>query len=71
MNTLDTAVKSFACGFAAMTISAVLSWSLVQSTNSAPFGIQPDATDRVASSAPQAHYLATRATRAPAASHRA
>ncbi|MBV9910928.1 MAG: hypothetical protein JOZ93_00040 [Sinobacteraceae bacterium] len=70
MTTLDTAVKSFACGFAALAISTVLSWTFVESTSSAPFAIKPAVTDRM-TSAPRAHYLATRVHGAPAASSRA
>ncbi len=71
MNILDTAVKSFACGSAALAISAVLSWSFVVSTSSAPFAIKPAVTDRVAPSLPRTHYLSTATGQAPAASHRA
>lgn len=70
MNALDTAVKSFACGFAALTISAALSWSFVESTRTAPFSIKPTDSDRVAKSLPRTHYLATRASQTPSGSDR-
>ncbi len=71
MNTLDAAVKNFACGFAALAISAVLSWSLVESTNTAPFAIKPVVIERMAKSLPRTHYLATHAPQAAASSARA
>ena len=36
MNTLNSGLKAMACGMGALAITAVMSWSLVQSTASAP-----------------------------------
>jgi hypothetical protein len=36
MNTMNTTLKSLACGMGALAITAVLSWSFVQSTSAAP-----------------------------------
>ena len=36
MNTLNAALKALACGMGALAITAVMSWSFVQSTATAP-----------------------------------
>lgn len=36
MNRIDTGLKALACGMGALAITAVMSWSFVQSTSSAP-----------------------------------
>ncbi len=36
MNALDTSLKALACGMGALAITAVMSWSFVQSTAAAP-----------------------------------
>ncbi len=36
MNALNTSLKAVACGMGALAITAVLSWSFVQSTSAAP-----------------------------------
>jgi hypothetical protein len=36
MNTLNNSLKTLACGMGALAITAVLSWSFVQSTSAAP-----------------------------------
>ena len=39
MNTLNAALKALACGMGALAITAVMSWSFVQSTSAAPGSI--------------------------------
>ena len=36
MNAINTSLKTLACGMGALAITAVMSWSFVQSTSSAP-----------------------------------
>lgn len=36
MNAMNGTLKSLACGFGALAITAVLSWSFVESTSAAP-----------------------------------
>ena len=36
MNALNNSLKTLACGFGALAITAALSWSLVESTSTAP-----------------------------------
>jgi hypothetical protein len=36
LNTLDSGLKAVACGMGALAITAVMSWSFVQSTSTAP-----------------------------------
>lgn len=36
VNTLNTGLKALACGMGALAITAVMSWSFVQSTSTAP-----------------------------------
>ena len=36
MSTLNTGLKTLACGFGALVITMVMSWSFVQSTTAAP-----------------------------------
>jgi hypothetical protein len=36
MNAINTSLKTLACGMGALAITAVLSWSFVQSTSAAP-----------------------------------
>jgi hypothetical protein len=64
MNTLNIAVKSFACGVAALAISTVLSWSLVDSTATVPFASHPAQVNKVAEATARPHYLVHVAARA-------
>jgi hypothetical protein len=41
MNTLNSGLKAVACGMGALAITAVMSWSFVQSTASAPGSLAP------------------------------
>ena len=43
MNALHTSLKALACGMGALAITAVMSWSLVQSTSTVPGGAVPAA----------------------------
>jgi hypothetical protein len=47
MSTLNTSLKTLACGMGALAITAVMSWSLVQSTSTVP-GASAAPTARVA-----------------------
>ena len=40
MNTLNSGLKAVACGMGALAITAVMSWSFVQSTAAAPGSVQ-------------------------------
>jgi hypothetical protein len=40
MNAMNTSLKTLACGMGALAITAVMSWSFVQSTSAAP-GLNP------------------------------
>jgi hypothetical protein len=37
MNVLNSTLKTLSCGLAALALTAVMSWSLVDSTSAAPF----------------------------------
>jgi len=41
MTALNTGLKTLTCGLTAVAITTVMSWSLVQSTSTAPFGASP------------------------------
>ena len=41
MNAMNTSLKTLACGMGALAITAVMSWSLVQSTSTVPGGAVP------------------------------
>jgi len=41
MNTINNSLKALACGMGALAITAVLSWTFVQSTSAAPAGAVP------------------------------
>ena len=41
MNTINNSLKALACGMGALAITAVLSWTFVQSTSAAPAGPVP------------------------------
>jgi hypothetical protein len=43
MNTINNSLKALACGMGALAITAVLSWTFVQSTSVAPGGAVPSA----------------------------
>ena len=41
MSTINSTLRSLACGLGALAITAALSWSFVQSTSNAPGGAAP------------------------------
>ena len=43
MNAIHTGLKALACGMGALAITAVMSWSFVQSTSAVPGGAVPTA----------------------------
>jgi hypothetical protein len=44
MNTINNSLKALACGMGALAITALLSWTFVQSTAVAPAGAVPSAS---------------------------
>lgn len=55
MNAMNTSLKTLACGMGALAITAVLSWSFVQSTATFTSGGTPAVRMAKVSSAPHHH----------------
>ena len=48
MNMINTGLKALACGVGALAITAVMSWSVFESTSAAPWANSTAATSQVA-----------------------